>query len=395
MNAKPALRTSVFYFLFLGLLSAFGPFVMDMYLPALPSMTGIFHTHASMVQLSLTTCMIGLAVGQLFFGPLSDRYGRRRPLLLALALFLLATLGCLFAENIEVFVVLRFVQGFGGAGGVVLSRSIATDRYSGRQLAKMLAIVGAVNGAATVAAPIGGGLVVGLAGWRGVFVLLLVLGTLLLAVSLRYRESLPVAARSHCSGREVWLNFRQVLSNRMLVSYVLQYGFAMGVLFVYISSAPFIMQEHYGLNEIHFSLCFGINATAMLVASTLSVKYFTPQRALSLGRRGMLGLSVLLCLAFSFDCPFWLYEILTFALLMVVGTTFTVSNSLAMDCEHQHAGVASALLGAVGYAFGCLVPVLVGLGGNSMMVVGFLLVGGSVLTLLSSLRQRERYYARA
>lgn len=385
----------MFYFLFLGLLSAFGPFVMDMYLPALPAMTGIFHTHASMVQLSLTTCMIGLAVGQLFFGPLSDRYGRRRPLLLALLLFLLATVGCLFAENIETFVALRFVQGFGGAGGVVLSRSIATDQYSGRQLARMLAIVGAVNGAATVAAPIAGGLVVGLVGWSGVFVMLLVLGALLLLVSLRYRESLPVESRSRCSGREVWLNFRHVLSNRTLVSYVLQYGFSMGVLFVYISSAPFIMQEHYGLNEIHFSLCFGINATAMLVASTLSVKYFTPQHALHLGRRGMLCMAVLLSLAFSFDCPFWLYEILTFALLMVVGTTFTVSNSLAMDSEHQHAGIASALLGAVGYAFGCLVPPLVGLGGNSMVVVGLLLTAGSVLTLLSSLRRRENCYARA
>ena len=143
-----------FLLLFLGVLSAFGPFIMDMYLPTLPAMADFFHTSSSMVQLGLTTSMIGLAAGQLIFGPLSDKCGRRPPLLLAMILFLLATVGCIFSHTISQFVTSRFLQGIAGAGGVVISRSIATDEYSGQQLAGMLAVIGGINGIATVIAPI-------------------------------------------------------------------------------------------------------------------------------------------------------------------------------------------------------------------------------------------------
>ena len=140
--------SKLFILIFLGMLSAFGPFVMDMYLPTLPAMSDYFHTTSSMVQLGLTSSMVGLAIGQLIFGPLSDKYGRQRPLIIALFLFLFSTVGCIFSQNIMQFVVLRFVQRVAGAGGVVLSRSIATDKYSARELATMLAIIGAINGIA-------------------------------------------------------------------------------------------------------------------------------------------------------------------------------------------------------------------------------------------------------
>ena len=149
-------NSQLFILVFLGVLTAFGPFVTDMYLPTLPAMTGFFHTTSSQVQLGLTASMIGLAVGQLFFGPLSDKYGRRRPLIIAMCLFLLATLGCLYSRTIMQFVGWRLIQGMAGAGGIVISRSIAADKYSGRELAKMLAIIGAINGVAPVAAPIAG-----------------------------------------------------------------------------------------------------------------------------------------------------------------------------------------------------------------------------------------------
>lgn len=142
-----------FILVFLGMLSAFGPFVMDMYLPTLPAMSDFFRTTSSRVQLGLTTSMVGLAIGQLVFGPLSDKYGRRSPLLVAMALFLISTVGCIFSRNISQFVALRFVQGVAGAGGVVISRSIATDKYSAHELAGMLATIGAINGIATVVAP--------------------------------------------------------------------------------------------------------------------------------------------------------------------------------------------------------------------------------------------------
>ena len=142
-------NSKTFILLFLGLLSAFGPFVMDMYLPTLPAMSVYFRTTSSMVQLGLTTSMAGLAAGQLFFGPLSDKYGRRPVLSVALMLFLLSTAGCIFSENILQFITLRFLQGVSGAGGVVLSRSIAADKYSARELAGVLAVIGGINGVAT------------------------------------------------------------------------------------------------------------------------------------------------------------------------------------------------------------------------------------------------------
>ena len=162
-------NSKTFILLFLGLLSAFGPFVMDMYLPTLPAMSVYFRTTSSMVQLGLTTSMAGLAAGQLFFGPLSDKYGRRPVLSVALMLFLLSTAGCIFSENILQFITLRFLQGVSGAGGVVLSRSIAADKYSARELAGVLAVIGGINGVATVAAPIAGGFLADASGWQGIF----------------------------------------------------------------------------------------------------------------------------------------------------------------------------------------------------------------------------------
>ena len=186
-----------FILVFLGMLSAFGPFVMDMYLPTLPAMSDFFQTTSSKVQLGLTASMVGLAIGQLVFGPLSDKYGRRSPLLAAMGLFLISTVGCIFSRDISQFVLWRFVQGVAGAGGVVISRSIAADKYSAHELAGMLATIGAVNGIATVVAPIGGGALADFGGWHGIFWFLFALGVLLVIGSVRFKESLPIGQRQN------------------------------------------------------------------------------------------------------------------------------------------------------------------------------------------------------
>lgn len=241
------------------MLTAFGPFVTDMYLPSLPSMGEYFNATSSQVQLGLTTSMIGLAVGQVLFGPLSDRYGRRRPLLAAMWLFLASTLLCLFSQTIFQFVAFRLLQGIAGAGGIVISRSVAADKYTGRDLAKMLAVIGAINGVAPVAAPIVGGVFTGLIGWKGIFCILLGLGVVLLAGSYRFRESLPAARRSAAGWGDMFRGFRTVLADRQYMSYVLQFAFAQGVLFAYIASSPFIIQQHYGYSPLMFSICFAVN----------------------------------------------------------------------------------------------------------------------------------------
>ena len=374
-------NSQLFILVFLGMLTAFGPFVTDMYLPTLPAMTGFFQTTSSQVQLGLTASMIGLAVGQLLFGPLSDKYGRRIPLIMAMLLFLFSTLGCLFSATIMQFVGWRLVQGIAGAGGIVISRSIAADKYSGRELAKMLAVIGAINGVAPVAAPMAGGGMAGSLGWQGIFWSLFLLGTILLAGSFRMEESHPAEQRTSVRWNDILRNFSLILRNRQYLAYTLQYGFTMGVLFVNIASAPFIMQEHYGLSAMQFSLCFGANAIAMAIASTVAVKLPTMKDALYIGSSGMLWLSFAWFAALSQGCSFWIYETLVFALLSMAGITFTASNTLAMECERENAGVASALLGTAGFAVGGIMSPLVGLG-NILFSTGMLFIFSSFLALL-------------
>ena len=184
-------NSRVFILIFLGMLTAFGPFVTDMYLPTFPEMADFFHTSSSMVQLGLTASMIGLAAGQLFFGPLSDKCGRRPLLIAGMFLFLVSTLGCVYSQTALQFVGWRLVQGIAGASGIVISRSIAADKYAGRELAKMLGIIGAINGVAPVAAPMGGGMLAESIGWQGIFWCLFCIGILLLAGSFHLTESLP------------------------------------------------------------------------------------------------------------------------------------------------------------------------------------------------------------
>lgn len=362
-------NSQLFVLCFLGMLTAFGPFVTDMYLPTLPAMAISFDTTSSMVQLGLTASMVGLAVGQLFFGPLSDKYGRRIPLIVAMVLFLFSTLGCLFSENIIQFVIWRLMQGMSGAGGIVISRSVAADMYTGKELAKMLAVIGAINGVAPVTAPIVGGSMADSTGWHGIFWALFGLGVILLFGSIHFKESYPKSCRQNMKWLDVYQSFRAVTGNHRYVCYILQFGFAQGVLFANIASAPFIMQQHYGFSPMMFSVCFGINAIAIVISAASSARFSHPEHALYWGSMGMVCMSALLCAALMLDCMFWVYEVLLVGLLLMVGLTFTASNTLAMDSERANAGMASALLGALGFAFGGLVSPVVGLG-NIMYSTG-------------------------
>lgn len=373
-------NSQLFILVFLGVLTAFGPFVTDMYLPTLPAMTEYFNTTSSQVQLGFTASMIGLAAGQLFFGPLSDKYGRRLPLIIAMLLFLLATIGCLFSSTIMQFVGWRVVQGVAGAGGIVISRSIAADKYSGRELAKMLGIIGAINGVAPIAAPIAGGGMAESLGWQGIFWTLFCLGIILLLGSFHFKESLSEERRGSTCWKDVYNGFIAVIHNSRYLCYIFQFGFAQGVIFANIASAPFIMQQHYGFSPLMFSVFFGVNAIAIVISATYASRFAHPEKALYRGSLGMVIVSFFLMIALCLDCNFWIYEILLIGLLSMIGLTFTSSNTLALDCERSNAGIASALLGALGFAFGGIVSPIVGLG-NIMVTTGITFFIGSVFSL--------------
>ncbi len=352
----------IFILVFLGLLTAFGPFVTDMYLPALPSMTVWFGTSVSMVQLSLTSCMAGLAAGQLFFGPMSDKYGRKAVLVWTLLLFIATTLLCILSNDIQMFVILRLLQGIGAAGSIVIARSISTDIFEGRDLAKILAIVGSINGVAPVLAPVAGGMITGTAGWKGAFVILLFIGILLSIACIFYQESLPAEKRFKINLTHVLSYFKPLLKNKYYIVYILQLGFAQGALFANIASAPFIMQEHYGFTPFQFSVCFGINAMAVVISAALAVKFKHIENGTFTGGIGLLLFSICETTALFNNCPFWVYEIFMLGILFSLGLCFTSSTTLAMDSGRQYSGSASALLGAVSFCFGGLVSPLVGIG---------------------------------
>lgn len=352
----------LFLIVFLGMLSAFGPFVTDMYLPTLPSMTEVFDTTPSLVQMGLATSMIGLAVGQVFFGPLSDKYGRRHILMAAMILFAISTIASIYSPTIEFFNVCRFVQGLGGAGGIVLSRSISTDCYSGRELAKTLAIIGAVNGIAPVTAPVIGGLVANSVGWQGIFEILFGIGVVLLLMCLIFKESLPADQRHTGSVLSLMSAFPRLLKLKYFRIYVAMYAFANGVLFAYISSASFIIQNYYGFSELVFAVIFGINALGIGIGAAVALKFKKLPDAALCGTAGISIVALIQLVCYRAFDMFAVFEGLTFVMLVFLGLIFTSSTTMAMDEGREYVGAASAIFGAAGFMFGGIVSPLVGIG---------------------------------
>lgn len=371
----------VFLIIFLGILSAFGPFITDMYLPTLPSMAEIFRVSPSLIQMGLTTSMLGLAVGQLLFGPLSDRYGRRPVLMSAMVIFSVSTVACIFSPTIHFFNLCRFVQGLGGAGGIVLSRSISTDCYSGRELAKALAIIGAVNGVAPVTAPVVGGLVAEAIGWKGIFWILLGIGVVLLAMCFVMRESLPQEKQQRGSAAAVLGRFTALFRLKYYVIYVLTFAFANGILFSYISSASFIIQDHFGYSELVFALIFGVNAIGIAVGSALCLKFKRLKSATLFGASAALANTLLQLAAVFLANSVIVYEALTILILISIGFIFTSATTLAMEEGRASVGAASAVFGASGFLFGGIVSPLVGMG--SIMTTTAVIMGACALLLFA------------
>lgn len=350
-----------FLVVYLAGLSAFGSFVNDMYLPSLPSMMNFFGCSVSMVQMGLTTGMIGLGVGQMVLGPISDRYGRKPVLVWSIALFCAAAVVSLFSPTIHFFLICRLFQGFGASGGYFLARTIPADVFSGRPLAKTMAIIGAINGFAPACAPVLGGFIAAKFDWKGVFVVLAAFGAVLLAFSTKLKETLPAERR----GSSVLTDFKNYLllaKNKAFMTHVLLKGSALGLLFAYISSAPFIIQTHYGFSEVQFGLIMGGNAVLVVAGSMFALRFRPLKRAAFMGM-------LVLCVAVAAEAVVMLsvdrflpYELMLLPILFALGMIFTVSNTLAMNEGRDHAGDASAVLGVAGYVFGAVVSPLVGLG---------------------------------
>ena len=354
-------NSKLFLVLLLGVLSAFGPFVVDLYLPSLPQLASFFETSASMTQLTLTTAMIGLAVGQLLLGPLSDKFGRKKPLIISLVIYIISTVLIVFSPNIETMIVLRVIQGLSSAGSVVISRAIATDLYRGREMTRFFGLLMTINGIAPIISPILGSLLLEYISWKGVFVFLALIGVVVLFFCFRLKESLSVENRLQGSIFATFSTFGVIIKNRLFMSYVGIESFLLGAMFAYIAASPFILQSFYGLSAFIFSLCFGANGAALVIGANIGGK-LPNRQALAIGILAFV-VAALYTIAVLIIQPHWLFvEIGFFAMLLLMGITFPAISTLAMESERQYAGSASALLGFAPFFLGGIVSPLVGIG---------------------------------
>jgi DHA1 family bicyclomycin/chloramphenicol resistance-like MFS transporter len=358
--------------LILGTLSAFGPLSLDMYLPALPTLADEFGSSTSYAQLSLTACMIGLALGQLLAGPLSDVRGRRIPLIAGLVLYTITSILCLVSPTMGSFVVLRFIQGLAGAAGIVIARAVVRDVYEGPELTRFFSLLMLINGVAPIAAPIIGGQILTYTSWRGVFILLSLIGALaLFAVIFGLGETLPTQKRSSGGLKQTLLTFGSIARNRRFMGYALTQGFAMAGMFAYISGSPFVLQKIYGVSPQMFSICFAINGLGIIFASQIAGRLAGKVSETRLLIAGLLmaavgGTSLLIAILAGGGLISVLIPL--FMVVSSVGLINTASFALAMADQAKAAGSASALIGVMTFLFGGLVAPLVGLGGEHTAV---------------------------
>lgn len=247
-SSTPSVSLKGYGFLvfYLVVLSALGSFVNDMFSPALPAMTHFFHCSVPTVQMGLTAGMCGLGLGQIFLGPISDKYGRKPVLAASLCVFIVAAVVSIFSPTIRFFIWCRFFQGLGASGGYFLARTIPADRFQGRTLAKVMALVGAINGFAPASAPVVGGVISDHWGWKAIFLCLTLFAVIALLLSFKLKESLPVERRTQGSLLKSFGGFLVLLKNKPFMVHSCFKGVSLGMLFAYISAAPFILQIHYG-----------------------------------------------------------------------------------------------------------------------------------------------------
>ncbi|WP_086794205.1 multidrug effflux MFS transporter [Streptomyces thermovulgaris] len=380
----------------LALLSFVMPLATDMYLPAFPRMADELNTDASGVQFTLTSFLIGTAAGQLVLGPLSDRYGRRTPILVGAAVCTVATALCAVAPNLSVLIVLRFVTGFSGAAGLVVGRAVVADVASGAAAARLFGVLMALGGIAPIAAPLAGGAVVDDAGgWRGVFWVLAGVSLLTFLAALAFiPESLPKERRRADGMAATSQAARSVLTDRAYVGYTLAFAFGCGALFCYIAGSPFLLQNVLGFSVGEASIAFSVGALTATVSSTVSTKLvgtYAPGLLLRVGLTALLAATtaaLLVTLAGRLD------RVLALSLIGIgflgLGQVFGTATALAIERGPHAAGTGSAVLGTLQGVLGAVLAPLVGLGGKDTATPLFIgMAGCSLVAVLSLLLTRN------
>ncbi|KJJ40371.1 MFS transporter [Bacillus subtilis] len=373
----------------LGMLAILGPLNIDMYLPSFPEIADDLSASASLVQLSLTACLVGLTIGQLIVGPVSDAQGRRKPLLISIFLFALSSLFCALSPNITTLVAARFLQGFTASAGLVLSRAIVRDVFTGRELSKFFSLLMVITAVAPMVAPMTGGaiLLLPFATWHTIFHVLMIIGFLLvLLIAFRLKETLPPEKRIPSSIGTSVKTMVSLLKDRSFMGYALTVGFIHGGSFAYVSGTPFVYQDIYGVSPQVFSILFGINGLAIISGSFIIGRFGGIIHEKSLLRiaviTAMIATTVLLTMTMIHG-PLATLVISIFIYMITIGMVLTSTFTLAMEKQGHRAGSASALLGMLPLLLGSIVSPLVGINETTAIPMGAIMFVTAVIGSLA------------
>lgn len=382
------------YVVILGALTALGPFTIDLYLPAFPSLQSDLGVTEAAVQLTLTGTIVGFAVGQLIVGPLSDKVGRRLPLILATSVHILASLGAAMATDITTLMVFRVLQGIGAAGGGVVAMAMLRDLFGGYPLVRMLSYMALVNGLAPILAPVIGSQLLLVMPWPGIFWFLAGYGLLvILAVSVFLVETLP-ADRRGSSGATALQRYRAVLTDRIFIGVLLVGGMNFSGLFSYLSASPFLFQDTYNFSEQQYGLLFAVNSLGIVAGVQISARVLRrigPQWVMVYSTATMLLMSLLIVLFAQLGFGLWGVIVPLWFYIMAAGFTFPCVQVLALANHGAQAGTAASLLGAVTFGLAGAISPVVGLLGVSATTMGGVMavcISAGVLFLWTVVRPR-------
>jgi DHA1 family bicyclomycin/chloramphenicol resistance-like MFS transporter len=362
-GARPSLALIVV----LGSLSSFGPLSMDMYLPSLPSLTRGLHASASAGQLTLTSCMLGIALGQLVTGPVSDGRGRRRPLLVGLTGYMVASTACAFMPSIWPLIGVRFIQGVAGGSGIVIARAVVRDLFSGAVAARLFSTLMMITGVAPVVAPLIGAQILRFSSWRGVFVVLGAIGLpMLLMAVFGLRETLPENRRHRGGLVQTLRTFKRLMADRRFAPYALAFSLSFSAMFAYIAGSSFVLENVFHTSPQVFAVVFAVNSigfVAVTQAGGRVVERFGPAALL---RRGVIVVaagSVAVLVVTVAGAGLW--ALLVALMVMMLGNGLAMPNGVAaaMIGQGSALGAASALLGLGQFGLGALLGPLVGIAG--------------------------------
>lgn len=382
MATTPSLGKRIWLVFILGTISATGPLSIDLYLPALPEMTRDLQTHASLIQLSLSACLLGLAIGQLISGPLSDKYGRKGPLIVGFLSFGLVSLLIASSHSVYLLIGLRFIQGLAGASGQVLSRAIASDLFSGPLLTKFYSMLSAVNGVFPVISPIIGGYIIKYVEWQGVFILLALIGFIVsIAIWLGIKETLPFASRISGSPINSIIEMFSLLKNTKFVKLVIASGLVYGGLFSYISASSFVFQNYFHMNVANFGFLYAMNGIGIAIGSAIPGLLAT-RVSESQQIRFVLGSTFMTALALI-SSWFLFNSLLTVTILVLLmvfqfGMLFTLTTSVIMNLSLKNSGGISALLGLSQNAIGGIMSPVVGVMGSQTYLPMAISIAGCI-----------------